>query len=68
MEWARRFCGGAGVSIVELIEGGGGAIYVKGLMAWNGSKVYAVLPYTHIDATVSKSASYPESRPELFWI
>ncbi len=62
-EWKRRFCGGAGVSIVERIEGGGGAIYVKGLMAPNGSKVYAILPYTHIDRAASKDASFPESRP-----
>ncbi|HII06061.1 MAG TPA: methyltransferase domain-containing protein [Methanotrichaceae archaeon] len=62
-EWTRRFCGGAGVSIVELIEGGGGAIYVKGLMAANESKVYAILPYTHIDRAASKDASFPESRP-----
>jgi len=62
-EWTRRFCGGIGVSIVELIEGGGGAIYVKGLMVPNGSKVYAVLPYTSIDAAASKDAGFPESRP-----
>jgi SAM-dependent methyltransferase len=62
-EWTRRFCGGIGVSIVELIEAGGGAIRVKGLMAPNGSKVYAVLPYTHIDAATSKDVGFPESRP-----
>jgi SAM-dependent methyltransferase len=64
-EWNERFCRGAGVSIVELIEGGGGrdAIYVKGLMAANESKVYAILPYTHIDAAACKDASFPESRP-----
>jgi SAM-dependent methyltransferase len=62
-EWTRRFCGGAGVSIVERIEDGKGAIYVKGLMAANGSKVYAILPYTHIDRAASKDASFPESRP-----
>ncbi len=62
-EWNERFCGGAGVSIVELIDGGGDAIYVKGLMAANESKVYAILPYTHIDAAACKDASLPESRP-----
>jgi SAM-dependent methyltransferase len=64
-EWNERFCGGAGVSIVELIEGGGGrdAIYVKGLMAANESKVYAILPYTNIDAAACKDAIFPESRP-----
>jgi len=62
-EWNERFCGGAGVSIVELIDGRGDAIYVKGLMAANESKVYAILPYTHIDAAACKDASFPESRP-----
>jgi len=62
-EWNERFCGGAGVSIVELIDGGGDAIYVKGLMAANESKVYAILPYTNIDAAACKDASFPESRP-----
>jgi SAM-dependent methyltransferase len=38
-------------------------IYVKGLMAANESKVYAILPYTHIDAAACKDASFPESRP-----
>jgi SAM-dependent methyltransferase len=61
-EWTRRFCGGAGVSIVERIEAGKGTIYVRGLMASNGSKVYAILPYTSIDKAASKDASFPEAR------
>ncbi len=32
-------------------------------MAANGSKVYAVLPYTHLDAVASKDASFPVARP-----
>jgi SAM-dependent methyltransferase len=76
-EWSHRFSGRAGVSIVERIggrggkgsvsgyedEGGDGPIYVRGLMAARGSKVYAILPYTHIDAAASDGASFPESRP-----
>ncbi|MBN1236088.1 MAG: class I SAM-dependent methyltransferase, partial [Methanotrichaceae archaeon] len=65
-EWNERFCGGAGVSIVELIKGRAGrdTIYVKGLMAADESKVYAILPYTHIDASACKDVvSFPESRP-----
>ncbi len=61
-EWTSRFCGGLGVSIVERIEAGDGAIRVRGLMAANGSKIYAVLPYTHIDRTASEDATFPESR------
>ena len=63
LEWTRRFCGHAGVSIVELIRTGSDKIYVKGLMARNGSEVYAVLPFTHIDSAALKSVSFPESRP-----
>jgi SAM-dependent methyltransferase len=61
-EWTQRFCGGLGVSIVELIKAEDGAIRVRGLMATNGSKVYAILPYTHLDAVISKDASFPETR------
>ena len=63
LEWTRRFCGHAGVSIVELIRTGSDKIYVKGLMAQNGSEVYAVLPFTHIDSAALKNVSFPESRP-----
>lgn len=62
-EWTRRFCGRAGVSIVELIRTGSDEIYVKGLMAQNGSKVYAVLPFTHIDSAALERVSFPESLP-----
>jgi SAM-dependent methyltransferase len=61
-EWTSRFCGCLGVSIVERIEAVGSAIYVKGLMAANGSKIYAVLPYTHIDRTASEDVTFLESR------
>jgi SAM-dependent methyltransferase len=64
-EWNKRFCGGVGVSIVELIEGERGAIYVKGLMAANESTVYAILPYIHIDADACKDTSFPEPRPSV---
>ncbi|MGB3944168.1 MAG: class I SAM-dependent methyltransferase [Methanothrix sp.] len=40
-----------------------GPIYVRGLMAAKGSKVYAILPCTHIDAAASKGARFPEFRP-----
>ena len=40
-----------------------GPIYVRGLMAAKGSKVYAILPYTHIDLAASKGARFPEFRP-----
>jgi tRNA G46 methylase TrmB len=63
LEWTRRFCGRAGVSMVELIRTGSDRIYVKGLMAQNGSEVYAVLPFTNIDSAALKSVSFPESRP-----
>lgn len=62
-EWAGRFCGGLGVSIVERIKVEDGAIYVRGLMTAKGSKVYAILPYTHLDAVASEDASFPEARP-----
>jgi SAM-dependent methyltransferase len=42
---------------------GSDEIYVKGLMARNGSKVYAVLPFTHIDSAAVKTVSFPESLP-----
>jgi len=63
MEWTSRFSRGLGVSIVEQIEAEGGAIYVRGLMARNGSKIYAILPFTHIDRAASEGARFPDSRP-----
>lgn len=63
LEWTRRFSGPVGVSIVELIRDGSDKIHVKGLMARNGSKVYAVLPFTQIDSLSLKGVSFPESRP-----
>jgi len=63
LEWTRRFSDHVGVSIVELIRDGSDKIYVKGLMAQNGSKIYAVLPFTHLDSVALKGVSFPESRP-----
>lgn len=58
-----RFSSRLGVSIVERIGAESGAIYVKGLMAANGSEVYAVLPFTSIDAAASVDATFPDPRP-----
>ena len=43
-EWNLRFCGDVGVSVVELFTAKACIVYVKGLMAVNGSKIYAILP------------------------
>ncbi|WP_292379649.1 class I SAM-dependent methyltransferase [Methanosarcina sp. UBA289] len=61
-EWNMRFCRGAGVSIVEPVVAEAGRIYVKGLMAVNGSKIYAILPFTAIDAEKTNKSAYPEDR------
>ncbi len=61
-EWNLRFCRDAGVSVVELVTAEGGSAYVRGLMAINGSKVYAILPFTSIDAEKAKKATFPEDR------
>ena len=61
-EWNIRFCGGVGVSVVERVVVETGRIYVRGLMAVSGSKIYAVLPFTTIDAEKAKKASFPEDR------
>jgi ubiquinone/menaquinone biosynthesis C-methylase UbiE len=61
-EWNLRFCNDAGVSVVELIVAETGSAYVRGLMAINGSKVYAVLPFISIDAEKAKKAKFPEDR------
>lgn len=61
-EWNLRFCRDVGVSIVELVTAEGGSAYVRGLMAINGSKVYAVLPFASIDAEKVKKAEFPEDR------
>ncbi len=39
-EWSLRFSGEVGVSFVELFEIKADSVFVKGLMAVNGSKVY----------------------------
>lgn len=61
-EWNLRFCRDVGVSIVELVTAEDGSAYVRGLMAINGSKVYAVLPFVPIDAEKAKEAEFPEDR------
>ena len=62
---ALRFCRNVGVSVVELVSaeiGSTNNTYVRGLMAINGSKVYAILPFTSIDAEKAKKANFPEDR------
>ncbi|WP_048158158.1 class I SAM-dependent methyltransferase [Methanosarcina sp. Kolksee] len=61
-EWNMRFCRDAGVSVVERIVTDTDRIYVRGLMAVNGSKVYAILPFMTIDAEKAKRATFPEDR------
>jgi len=61
-EWNLRFCRDVGVSVVELLTVEAGTVYVKGLMAVNGSKIYAILPFTSIDVEKAKNASFPEDR------
>jgi len=59
-EWNLRFCGDVGISVVELVVAEAGSAYVRGLMAVNGSKVYAILPFTAIDAEKAGKAKFPE--------
>jgi len=61
-EWNLQFCRNVGVSVVELFTIKAGIAYVKGLMAVNGSKIYAVLPFTSIDAEKTEKASFPEDQ------
>lgn len=61
-EWNLRFCRDVGVSIVELVIADIGRVYVKGLIAINGSKVYAILPFATMDAEKAKKATFPEDR------
>lgn len=61
-EWSMRFCRDVGVSVVERIVTETDRIYVRGLMAVNGSKVYAILPFMTIDAEKAKRATFPEDR------
>jgi ubiquinone/menaquinone biosynthesis C-methylase UbiE len=61
-EWNLRFCRDSGVSIVELIMAEAGSAYVRGLMAVNGSKVYAILPFMSIDSEKAEQAKFPEDR------
>lgn len=61
-EWNLRFCGNIGVSVVELFAVETNCVYVKGLMSVNGSKVYAILPFTSIDAEKAEKAHFSEDR------
>ncbi|AKB83245.1 hypothetical protein MSBR3_2667 [Methanosarcina barkeri 3] len=61
-EWNMRFCRDVGVSVVEHIVTETDSVYVKGLMAVNGSKIYAILPFMTIDAEKAKMATFPKDR------
>lgn len=61
-EWNLRFCRDSGASIVELVMAEAGSAYVRGLMAVNGSKVYAILPFTSIDYEKAEQAKFPGDR------
>jgi SAM-dependent methyltransferase len=61
-EWNLRFCGDVGVSVVELFAQEADSAYVKGLMALNGSKIYAILPFTSLDAEKAEKANFPKDR------
>jgi len=61
-EWNLRFCRDVGVSIVELFTVKTSIAYVKGLMAVNGSKIYAILPFTSIDTERAENAKFPEDQ------
>jgi len=61
-EWNMRFCRDVGVSVVERLITETDSVYVKGLMAVNGSKIYAILPFMTIDAEKSKMATFPKDR------
>jgi 2-polyprenyl-3-methyl-5-hydroxy-6-metoxy-1,4-benzoquinol methylase len=59
-EWNKRFSRDIGVSVVELLKVGGNTVYVKGLVAESGSRVYGIVPYTAFDL---KDAHFPS--PEM---
>jgi precorrin-6B methylase 2 len=61
-EWNLRFCRDVGISIVELFTVEASIAYVKGLMAVNGSKIYAILPFTSIDVERAEKARFPEDQ------
>ncbi len=64
-EWNLRFCRDVGVSVVELLTVKAGIAYVRGLMAVNGSKIYAILPFTSIDIERAEKAKFPEDQISL---
>jgi len=61
-EWNLRFNREAGVSIVEFIRAEDESVYVRGLIAADGAKVYAIFPFTAIDGEKTKKARFPEDR------
>lgn len=61
-EWNLRFCRGVGISIVEIVAAETSSVYVKGLMAVNGSKVYSILPFISMDSEKARMAKFPEDR------
>jgi ubiquinone/menaquinone biosynthesis C-methylase UbiE len=61
-EWNKRFCGHAGISVVELIKVNENKIYFKGLFAENMSSVYGIVPYTSFDYN---EADFPAAGMEI---
>lgn len=61
-EWSLRFCRDVGVSIVKLFSLKAEGAYVKCSMAVNGSKIYAILPFTSIDSEKAEKAKFPEDQ------
>ena len=59
-EWNKRFSHNIGASVVEFLKLEGNKVYVKGLIAENGSAVYGIMPYTAFDV---KDAHFPS--PEM---
>jgi 2-polyprenyl-3-methyl-5-hydroxy-6-metoxy-1,4-benzoquinol methylase len=55
-DWNKRFSHNIGASVVEFLRLEGNTVYVKGLIAENGSAVYGIMPYTAFDL---KDAHFP---------
>ncbi|MBN2487608.1 MAG: methyltransferase domain-containing protein [Methanosarcinaceae archaeon] len=55
-DWNKRFSNNIGASVVEFLRSEGNTVYVKGLIAENGSAVYGIMPYTAFD---QKDAHFP---------
>ncbi|MGB9927366.1 MAG: class I SAM-dependent methyltransferase [Methanosarcina sp.] len=61
-EWNLRFSREVGVSIVEFVGAENENVYVRGLMAANGARVYDILPFTAIDSAKAGKAKFLEDR------